>query len=115
MTRKISRMIAAGFFFLSTGFGSTAWAQLAPFPGSKTLLEGPDPVGIGKDGSTLFTFQITLNANNFDPTNSVMDVVPAEFDVVSLEPSCGMAESVEGEGRQRRGGRGTRPSSWLPT
>ncbi len=99
MTRKISRMIAAGFFFLSTGFGSTAWAQLAPFPGSKTLLDGPDPVGIGKDKPTRFTFQITLNANNFDATNSVIDVVPAEFNVVSLDPNCGMADYFEGKGR----------------
>ncbi len=99
MTRNISRMIAAGFFFLSTGFGSTAWAQLAPFPGSKTLLDGPDPVGIGKDVPTEFTFKITLNANNFDATNTVIDVVPAEFNVFSLDPNCGMADYFEGKGR----------------
>ncbi len=106
MTRKISQMIAAGFFLLCMGVGSTAWAQLAPFPGTKALMYGPDPVGIGKDVPTEFTFQITLNANNFDATNSVMDVVPAEFDVVKLDSSCGMAESVEGEGRQRGRGQG---------
>ncbi len=106
MTRKISQMIAAGFLLLTTWFGSTAWAQLAPFPGSKALVYGPDPVGIGKGVPTQFTFEITLNANNFEATNSVMDMVPAEFDVVSLDPNCGMAEYFEREGRQRGGGRG---------
>ncbi len=80
-------MIAAGFLLLTTGFGSTAWAQLASFPGTKALVYGPDPVGIGKDVPTEFSFKITLNANNFDATNSVIDVVPAEFDVVSLDPN----------------------------
>ena len=117
MTQKVPGIIAVGLFVFTTGFGSVAQAQLVPFPGTKILVSGLDPVGIGKDVPTEFTFEITLNANNFDATNTVMDVVPAEFDVVSLEPDCGMAESVEGKGHERGGkpgGKGDRNFKLAP-
>jgi hypothetical protein len=103
VTEKISLVIATGLLFLSLGIGPDAHAQLASFPGAKSLLLGPDPIGIGKDVATQFTFEITLNANNFDASDNVMDVIPAEFDVMSLDPSCGMAESQEGEAQNKGG------------
>lgn len=58
----------------------SAQAQLSPFPGSKVLDSGPNPVGLGKASQSTFLFTIHLNSG-FDNTNDVLDVAPAEFDV----------------------------------
>jgi len=68
---------------------------LPDFPGSKILVEGPNPVGIGKEDNSSFTYEINLNVDN---SANLLDVVPAEFDVVGLEASCGTAASFEGRG-----------------
>ncbi len=102
--QRVPVIIAAGWFVVTLGLGSLAHAQLPPFPGEKTLVYPPDPiVGIGKDASTEFIFRITLDPN-FDPNVSVMDVVPAEFDVMSATPSCGTVEYTEDGGSGRAGG-----------
>lgn len=88
-------LVATLLLVLGAGLSSTANAQLSAFPGSKTLNSGPDPVGLGKATSTTFVYTITLNANNFDNTKDVEDVVPAEFDVTGLVASCGSAVSAE--------------------
>jgi len=75
-------------------FGSMAMAQLPAFPGSKVLDSGPNPVGIGNSSPTSYQYTIHLNSG-FNNTLDVVDVVPAEFDVVSVTPSCGSAISVE--------------------
>ena len=66
------------------------------FPGNKNLNSGPDPIGIGKNESTVYQFTIDLNAN-FDNTAIVKDVVPAEFDVddSKFEVTCGSVITKE--------------------
>jgi hypothetical protein len=98
VTEKISLVVATGLLFFSLGIGPVAHAQLAPFPGTKSLLSGSDPVGIGQDVATKFSFTITLNANNFNATDTVMDVVPAELDVTNLFSTCGGVDFLEGKG-----------------
>jgi hypothetical protein len=80
---KAKLIVFFGLCFLVLGSSYSAWAQLSPFPGSKTLDSGPDPIGLGKPTSTFFQFTITLNANNFDPSLDLIDTVPAEFDVAA--------------------------------
>lgn len=60
------------------------------FPGAKILASGTDPVGLGKNTTTEYIYTINLDAN-FDNTADVGDVVPAEFDVIAMLPSCGTA------------------------
>jgi hypothetical protein len=73
-------LVATALLVLGAGLSSTVDAQLSAFPGSKTLNSGPDPVGLGKATPTTFVYTINLDAN-FDNTEDVEDVVPAEFDV----------------------------------
>ena len=81
--------------FLSLGISSLASAQDSPL--SKVLNNGADPVGIGKNALSEYVYTIYISAN-FDNTLDVLDVVPAEFDVTNLDPSCGAANSFEGHG-----------------
>ena len=89
-------LVATSLLVLGAGLSSTVDAQLSPFPGSKTLNSGPDPVGLGKATPTTFVYTINLDANNFDNTKDVEDVVPAEFDVAGglcTAPSANLGDS----------------------
>ncbi len=81
--------------FLTLGISSLANAQDSPL--GKVLDSGSDPVGLGKDTASEYVYTININAN-YDNTLDVIDVVPAEFDVTNLEPTCGTATSTEGRG-----------------
>ncbi|RPJ09393.1 MAG: hypothetical protein EHM36_04380, partial [Deltaproteobacteria bacterium] len=72
------------------------------FPGGLSLVSGPNPVGLGKDSSSRFVYEITLNPG-FYRNAYVQDVVPAEFDVLSLSGSCGNAEWAEKPGPNKKG------------
>ncbi len=65
-----------------------------PFPGSKIFDSGPNPIGIGKNVTTVYQFTIHLSAG-FDNIGIVKDVVPAEFDVYELIQSCGSVTTKE--------------------
>lgn len=77
-------------FRIITFFGATMLLMLflvganvsaqEPFPGSKTLISGPDPVGTGKDAPSVFILSIDLDAG-VDSSCDIVDVLPAEFDV----------------------------------
>ena len=86
MKRQIIVFAEALLLVLGMGLGSLASAQLAAFPGDKTLDSGPDPVGLGKSTSTTYEYTINLDTG-FDNTKDVEDVVPAEFDVDNLSVS----------------------------
>jgi len=93
---KIRYLLAAAILLLSlsAATANVVHAQLSRFPGSKVLDSGPNPVGLGKDVATNFTYTIHLNAG-FDAASDVFDVVPAEFDVAGVTPSCGLASFEE--------------------
>jgi hypothetical protein len=75
-------------------FGMNAFANAQePFPGEKVLMSGTNPVGIGKADTTAFSYRIDLTTA--DPAKDVLDVVPAEFDVIGLTPTCGTAVVAE--------------------
>ena len=74
------------------GISTFANAQV-PFPGEKVYISGTNPVGMGKADATAFTYRIDLTDAN--PTMVVLDVVPAEFDVTALTPTCGTATATE--------------------
>ena len=76
--------------FVILAIAAIASAQLPAFPGAKVFNGGINPVGLGKAAPTAYSFIINLNAG-FDNTKDVYDVVPAEFDVQSVTPSCGEA------------------------
>lgn len=65
---------------------------------------GPDPVGINKNATTEYSFSIRVNCP-FDELGTVSDLVPAEFDVTALAPTCGTAswtEDLSGKGKSRK-------------
>jgi hypothetical protein len=74
------------------GISTLANAQV-PFPGEKVYISGTNPVGMGKAEATLFTYRIDLTSA--DPAMDVLDVVPAEFDIIAVTPTCGTATAVE--------------------
>jgi hypothetical protein len=80
--------------FVVLSIATIANAQLPAFPGAKVFSSGINPVGIGKSVSTAYSFTINLNAG-FDNTKDLYDVVPAEFDVESVTPTCGAASYFE--------------------
>jgi len=63
-------------------FGSCVSTQLV-----KELLEGPEQIGIYLPDPTLYVFEITYTG----PDALVVDTVPAEFEILSLETSAGNA------------------------
>jgi len=85
--------------------GTSPLVNAQDFPGNKNLNSGLDPVGTGKSVLTPYQFTITLDANEFENTAIVKDVIPAEFDVTDLSATCGRAFSKapgksEGKGNQ---------------
>lgn len=58
---------------------------------TKELVEGPDPIGISNPFATAYTFVITYTG----PDALVVDTVPAEFEIVSLLASDGVAISFD--------------------
>ncbi len=56
----------------------------------KTLVEGPEQIGIYLPDPTTYTFEISY----MGPATQILDTVPAEFDIVSLTPSAGIATSA---------------------
>ena len=64
--------------------------QLSDFTGSKVLVSGVNPVGIGKTQPTRYVYKIILDAN-FDKTKNVADEVPSLFRVVDVHGTCGRA------------------------
>jgi hypothetical protein len=74
------------------GISIAANAQV-PFPGAKIYISGTNPVATGKVDATAFSYRIDLT--NADPAKDVLDVVPAEFDVIGLTPTCGTATASE--------------------
>jgi len=69
----------------------------------KVAMTVTDPVGIDKDATTNFSFQILFDC--YDNLGEIVDVVPAEFDVIALTPSCGEAtwtEDRNGKGKDRK-------------
>jgi hypothetical protein len=57
----------------------------------KTLVSGPAEIGIALPAPTVFVFEISYSNPAGVPVR-VLDTVPAEFEIVSLSASAGMAE-----------------------
>ena len=75
-------------------FGVSTWAHAqVPFPGEKILVSETNPVGMGKADTTSFTYRIDLTSA--DAAKDILDVVPAEFDVIAVAPTCGTATFAE--------------------
>lgn len=81
-------IIFSAVLLLVMGISPLVSAQ--EFPGAKVLDSGTDPVGLGKDTTTEYSYTINLDVN-FDNTADVEDVVPAEFDMIDMSASCGAA------------------------
>ena len=82
--------------FLTMGLIPLANAQ--EFPGEKAFSAdnvGLEFIGIGKEDQTIYKFDIILH-EGFDNSKDVLDVVPAEFDVIEeIIPPCGAVETYE--------------------
>lgn len=66
---------------LVIGFSAVSFAGGTVDPTiMKSLNEGPDPVGTGKDATSTFKFTIEIDGD-YDSEGVVEDVLPAEFDV----------------------------------
>ena len=91
---------------LCLAYGAALFAD--DFPGSLSLMSGPNPVGLGKGSSAMFVYRITLSPG-FDNNSYVQDVLPAEFDVIGLAPSCGSAASAEVSSQNEKDGYQMRP------
>jgi hypothetical protein len=88
--------------FLTLGINSLASAQDSPL--SKVLNSGADPIGIGKEDQTIYKFDIILD-EGFDNSKDVLDVVPAEFDVIEeIIPPCGAVETYEPRKNKKKNG-----------
>jgi hypothetical protein len=85
-------MVTSLAVLLILGISIAANAQV-PFPGEKRYISGTKPVGTGKVDATAFSYRIDLTNGN--PAKDVLDVVPAEFDVIGLSPTCGTATASE--------------------
>lgn len=104
--------------FLTMGLIPLANAQ--DFPGEKAFAvdnTGPNPIGIGKQdivdetgqviepGQTIYKFDIILYEEGFDNSKDVLDVVPAEFDVIEdILPPCGVVETYEPRKNKKKNG-----------
>ena len=99
----ISLMIA---LFLTMGLIPLANAQ--EFPGEKAFSAdnvGSEFIGIGKEEQTIYKFDIILYEEDFDNSKDVLDVVPAEFDVVEeIIPPCGAVETYEPRKNKKKNG-----------
>ena len=92
--------------FLTMGLIPLANAQ--EFPGEKAFSSdnvGTDPIGIGKVDPTIYKFDIILYEEGFDNSKDVLDVVPAEFDVIEeIIPPCGAVETYEPRKNKKKNG-----------
>ena len=82
-------------------------ANAQEFPGKKVFSndEVPDPIGIGKEDQTIYKFDIILDEEDFDNSKDVLDVVPAEFDVIEdIIPLCGAVETYEPRKNKKKNG-----------
>lgn len=61
----------------------------------KTLISGPEEVGINLPEPTQYTFEITYSNPNTNIPVRIVDTVPAEFDIISLETITGTASYFE--------------------
>jgi len=50
---------------------------------TKSLDQGLDPVGLGKDGTSIYKFTINIDGD-YDSDGVVKDVLPAEFDAIGI-------------------------------
>jgi hypothetical protein len=108
---KTRHLIASLIIVLFLALGFTPLAGAEEFPGEKafTTVDVINPIGIGKQdiydeegnlvsaGQTTYEFNIKLidPIAGVDITKDVVDVVPAEFDVMSVVPTCGAVETYE--------------------
>jgi hypothetical protein len=83
-------------------------ANAQEFPGEKAFSSdnvGTDPIGIGKVDPTIYKFDIILYEEGFDNSKDVLDVVPAEFDVIEeIIPACGAVETYEPRKNKKKNG-----------
>ena len=79
---KISTTVLCLIMFVGMGISSFAGSPVDPTI-TKSLDQGPDPVGLGKDAASIYKFTINIDGD-YDSDGVVKDVLPAEFDAIGI-------------------------------
>ena len=78
---KISTTFLCLIMFV--GMSISSFAGVVDPTITKSLDQGLDPVGLGKDEASIYKFTINIDGD-YDSDDVVKDVLPAEFDAIGI-------------------------------